>query len=160
METRFWEAVDAVDWDAYPRFGPDSDGPANVVPEALRALDAVRNELDLRAAYNFTIDAVGHNHSGWLFPVLEPALPLLLRMTVEGGSWSRLAAGEVLIDVLSWLPSQATGVPVDRILDVLPPWRDALRSSLGDVDPARLHTCIEQLVTVLDEAAAARGDRP
>ncbi len=99
----FWAEAQAVDWADYPVPADPINGPYNTVEEALVRLLAAEDREQARSASYVMLDAVGHNHSGSLFAVVVPAVPFLIRIAVDGPSWARFAALEVMLDVVSWL---------------------------------------------------------
>lgn len=85
----------AVDWRAA---GADQA----LVAAAMRGLRRVRTEEEGQAAYNDVLDAIGHNHSGWLYDAAGPAAPILVRIAQDAEGWARRTALEILIDCLAW----------------------------------------------------------
>jgi len=92
-----------VDWDRF-------DGPADYrpesVPDALWAVARAGSESTGLHAYNSMLDAVGHNHSGGLYPAAEGAIDPLMAIALgqaeieTSTNWGQWAALEVLIDML------------------------------------------------------------
>lgn len=104
VEKDYWDSAQAVNWSRYMTPTGRGGGPAHSVLDALRRIDQAQDSAAAEAAYHFTLDAVGHNHSGWLYPAVVPAAPFLLRLATGARTWGRLTALEVLTDVLNWLP--------------------------------------------------------
>ncbi|GAA0224058.1 hypothetical protein [Cryptosporangium japonicum] len=150
MNPDFWQEVERVAWPAVPRASDAVPGPSNSVPDALHRLDAARTEAETRASYHFTLDAVGHDHSGHLCVVLNEALPFLLRLATEAEPFTRRAACEVLIDVLSWLPSQTPAFDDKRIRSYLSQYRSALRQTANQPDPALVADSQRELADVVE----------
>jgi hypothetical protein len=73
------------------------------VAGAIRRLRGVRDQREGEAAYHDVLDAIGHNHSGWLYDAAGPAAPILVDIARQTRGWARQATLEILIDCLSWV---------------------------------------------------------
>ncbi|MEV4539275.1 hypothetical protein AB0J82_36430 [Asanoa sp. NPDC049518] len=85
-----------VDWTA---LGADP----TVVTSAFRHLRQVGSREAGQDAYDEVLDAIGHNHSGWLFDAAGPAATILVAITRATRGWARRTAIEILIDCLAWV---------------------------------------------------------
>ncbi|WJK33156.1 hypothetical protein [Solwaraspora sp. WMMA2065] len=115
-------ALRVVDWTAH---GAD---PARVV-SAVRRLRLVESEQDGQDAYHEVLDAIGHNHSGWLYDAVGPAATILAAVTRTTQGWARTTALEVLIDCLAWVrPDQRFTDAAGRTRSVQAALQDAVTS--------------------------------
>jgi hypothetical protein len=115
----------AVDWHAV---GADGEGAV----KALLHLRAVRTEKDGDRVYAEVLDAIGHNHSGWLHDAAGPAAAILAAIASEGDVWARRTALEVLIDCVGWVRPDQRYLDADgniRSVD------DALREVTASLAP-------------------------
>jgi len=91
-------SLEAVDWARFegpPWYRPDE------VPVALRALAGAVSPEAGRAAYDAVLFAIGNNHAGRLYPAAAAAVPFVVEVATTGHGYSRYAALDILIDVLS-----------------------------------------------------------
>jgi hypothetical protein len=103
MDDAFWLEVDALDATA-----PSAESVrTGSLSRTLRALSRSDDEPGARSTYHQVLDAIGHDHSGRLDPIAVPAVPLLLRIALEGEPWAQVAAIQVLIDVVGWSDNAA-----------------------------------------------------
>jgi len=100
------QALRAVGWTTH---GAD---PA-VVTSAVRQLRLVRSEQEGWDAYNAVLDAIGHNHSGWLYDAAGPAAAILVAVTHATQGWARRTALEILIDCLAWVRPEQRFIDID-----------------------------------------------
>jgi hypothetical protein len=114
VDDLFWYATAAVDWASYPTLRAADGGPRNSVPAGFRRIDAAQDLAGSVEAQTFMLDAVGRDQSKRLFPVLVPAMSFLLQMAVEATPWSRVAAIEVVTEVLD----RALVEPAEGLLSV------------------------------------------
>lgn len=125
-------AVRSVDWAGYS-VAPSTEWyvPARV-PDAFERLLAVTIERQVRHAYNSLMDAVAHNHSGWLYAAAVPAAPLLARIVREDHGWARSAALEILTDLLCFaVEGQEFTGPAGEVIST----RGAIRRAAMDLLP-------------------------
>jgi hypothetical protein len=138
------QALRAVDWTAH---GAD---PA-VVTSAVRQLRRVRSEQEGQDAYNAVLDAVGHNHSGWLYDATGPAAAILVAVVRATRGWARRTALEILIDCLAWVRPEQRFIDADgRTRGVKAALRAAV-TSLG----AELHMIAADSDTTVPVAKSA-----
>ncbi len=127
-------AARAVDWNT---LGADAEG----VVTALTRLLAVQTEADGDRLYAEVLDAIGHNHSGWLYDAAGPAAAYLAMIVRETEDWARRTALEILIDCMDWVR------PEQRFLDAggtSRSVRETLRDAVAGLEPL-LHTTINDL---------------
>jgi len=118
------DAVRSVDWAAWS-MPPATEWylPARV-PAAFQQLLSVTSEPESLQAYSSVMDAVAHNHSGWVYAAAVPAAPLLARVAQERDGRARRTALEILADLLCFTVAgqQFTG-PAGETVST----RDAIR---------------------------------
>ena len=91
-------------------------------------LTQVESMQDAMRAYSEVLDAVGHNHSGWLYDAAGPAAPILVAIVRDFEGWTRWAALEVLIDSLAWVRPEQQFVDADGYRGSV---SDALRETVA-----------------------------
>jgi hypothetical protein len=126
------DAVRSVDWAAWS-MPPATEWYLSArVPDAFKELLSVTSEPESLQAYNSVMDAVAHNHSGWVYAAAVPAAPLLARVARECGGRVRRTALEILADLLCFTVAgqQFTG-PAGEIVST----RDAVRRVAVELPP-------------------------
>ena len=137
MDLGDWDAVDAVDWAAYGTAAAVDGGPIGSVPDSLRHLMTARDEETAKEAASRMLNAVAHNHSGVLFPIVLPAVPFLAQIAVDPEPWPSYAAVQVLIDVIDFSiqSGHVSAVRAGSVLTALQPARARLENlAYGDTD--------------------------
>lgn len=86
-----WSMTPSTEW-----FRPDE------VPGAYEALVSVATEADAGHAYNRLMDALAHNHSGWVYAVAVPGAVHLARLTPLLPDLPQATALQVLADLLNF----------------------------------------------------------
>lgn len=159
MDQLDWDAVDAIDWAAFETTAAIRGGPSGYVPDSLRLLVAARDRDTARAGARSALDAISHDHSGVLFPVVLPALPFLAKIAVGREPWPSSAAVQLLIDVVdfSLQDGPASAVDAASVLTALRPWRQRLEHLAGaEADrPAPIREGARDLVARLAAADSA-----
>ena len=64
-------------------------------------------------AYNEVLDAIGHNHSGWLYDAVGPAATILVAVTRATRGWARRTVLEILVDCLAWVRPEQRFIDAD-----------------------------------------------
>ncbi len=123
MDQADWDAVVAVDWAAYCTTAAADGGPSESVPDSLRHLMTARDRETGNQAASRMLNAVAHNHSGILFPIVLPAVPFLAQIAVDPEPWPSYAAVQVLIDVIDFSihGGHVSTVPAGSVLTALQP---------------------------------------
>ncbi|MEJ3750982.1 hypothetical protein WEI85_48155 [Actinomycetes bacterium KLBMP 9797] len=122
-------ALRVVDWTTH---GAD---PAAVM-SAVRQLRLARSKQQGQDAYNAVLDAIGHNHSGWLYDAAGPAAAILVEVARSSQGWPCWAALEILIDCVAWVRPEQRLIDADgRTRSV----KTALRDAISGLEP-ELHT--------------------
>ena len=147
------EAVDAVDWAAFP--GTEWYRPTKVAP-ALRALAAATDQTAARDAGSRVLFAIGNDHAGSLYTAAVPALPFVVEVALHGARWSRWGALEVLIDAHVFAPDvgceevryeERTMPLMEAVARIIEPFLPTFSSWLEDPScPPETRTSIEQLL--------------
>jgi hypothetical protein len=117
--------VRAVNWELV---GADPEG----VASALRRLWTVRNEQDGDRTYAEVLNAIGHNHSGWLYDAAGPAAEILATIVREADGWARRTTLEILIDCLDWARPEQRYVEADGTTRSV---RGALQDAVSKLKP-------------------------
>ena len=117
------ETVRAIHWAAN---GAD---PA-VVLAAFEGLSRVRNEPDATAAYHTMLNAIAHDHSGWLYDSAAPAAPILVNYVRDSEGWQRQASIDILIECLSWARHDQEFLDADGVRKSV---KEAIAASVTEV---------------------------
>ena len=140
------DAVRSVDWAAWSMPPATEQYLPARVPAAFEKLLSATSESESLQAYNSVMDAVAHNHPGWVYAAAVPAAPLLARVAQECDGRVRQTALEILADLLCFTVAgqQFTG-PAAEIIST----RSAIRRAALELLPVlrNLRAEGEQLVT-------------
>jgi hypothetical protein len=124
------EAALAVEWAAYTMSPSTEWYEPSMVPAAFEQLMASSTEREAQAAYDAMMNAIAHNHFGWLYAAAAPAAPLLVRAVRESDGWVRHAALEALVDCLYFAADDPDST-FARTRDLI---RDAVESARDDLE--------------------------
>jgi hypothetical protein len=126
------DAVRSVDWAAWSMPPATEQYLPARVPAAFEELLSATSEPERLQAYNSVMNAVAHNHSGWVYAAAVPAAPLLARAARERDGQVRRTALEILADLLCFTVAgqQFTG-PAGEIIST----RDATRRAAWELLP-------------------------
>jgi hypothetical protein len=119
------QALRAVDW-ANHRADPA------VLMAAIRQLRRVRSAQESQDTCDEVLDAIGHNHSGWLDDAAGPAAAILVAVIRATHGWPRRTAMEILIDCLAWVRPQQRFVDLDGCTRSV---KAALRDAVTSLEP-------------------------
>ena len=126
------DAVRSVDWAAWSMPPATEWYVPERVPAAFGELLSVTSEPESLRGYSAMMDAVAHNHSGWVYAAAVPAAALLARAAREYDGQVRQTALEILADLLCFgaAGQQFTG-PAGEIVSA---W-DAIRRAAVELLP-------------------------
>lgn len=93
------DEIQKMDWAGYAMWPSTQWYVPSRVPEAFAALPSVRSRRESRAAYQQFMDALAHNHEGWVYAAAAPGADLLARTARILEGWARITSLEVLIDL-------------------------------------------------------------
>ncbi|MEV4536542.1 hypothetical protein AB0J82_22420 [Asanoa sp. NPDC049518] len=103
------------------------------VMAAIRGLQRVRTAQEGERAYNEVLDAIGHNHSGWLYDAAGPAAGVLVAVIRATQGRPRRTAIEILIDCLAWVRPGQQFIDADGHTRSV---KAALRDAVAGLEPA------------------------
>jgi hypothetical protein len=142
-------------FDAFPQ--PDWND-EDAVSLALERLGAAHDEASALEAGDQFLWAVGDNEAGTYYPVALATLPDLGRLLAEGGTWTRQAVIESLIDLCGpFMPEegyeQHEGLVVQRALQARVHALRPLVAPLAAGHDATARSATELLELIDDQAA-------
>jgi hypothetical protein len=85
-----------IDWTVFS--GPADHRPSDV-PRALAALADAADAIHAEVAYHQMLSAIGNDHRGTLYPAA--AASMLIELALAEQRWTRWAATQVLIDMMT-----------------------------------------------------------
>jgi hypothetical protein len=93
------DEIQTTDWAGYAIWPSTKWYVPSRVPESFAALPGVHSQRGSRAAYQQLMDALAHDHEGWVYAAAAPGADLLARAARILESWARITSLEVLIDL-------------------------------------------------------------
>ena len=92
------ETLETIAWASLAQ---PASNTADAVPRALRRVAALRSEDEAGAAYHGLLYAVGNDHAGTYYPVVEQVMPFLGEILTEGSDRAREVVLDALTDLLN-----------------------------------------------------------
>jgi hypothetical protein len=92
--------IRTVDWAGYAVWPSTEWYVPSRVPAAFAALALARDRRRSQAAYQQLMNALAHDHSGWVYAAAAPGAALLARTARVLEGWARITSAAALLEVL------------------------------------------------------------
>ncbi|MDQ1304471.1 MAG: hypothetical protein QG671_298 [Actinomycetota bacterium] len=133
-----WEGlldeIQRMDWASYAMWPSTEWYVPSRVPKAFAALRRVHSHRGSRAAYQQFMDALAHNHEGWVYAAAAPGADLLARTARILEGWARITSLEVLIDLTCFAADASFRSPRGDLVRLATAIRDAAAPLRPDLE--------------------------
>jgi len=127
-----FESLNEVKWAEAPQ--PKWNSPTEV-PEALRALSNIEDEMDAQRAYHRLLYALGNDHAGTYYPVALWVVPFLGETLHHERPLVRETTLSVLLDLVGSFEPEPEFEPLHNSSGLERPLKGALCDAVGKLGP-------------------------